>query len=154
AVVLEQHDGVLATLLEAPVDLGADPLLGPVDHLPAHPSGGVGLEDLHVEAADVAEAEGDRAPDVGGAGGVGGPPGGEALRGGHGLPGDGQLLAERGGRAGTARQEEVDQGAAGRVADGRPEVVVDGGAHDAPTTAATWRARLGRWWSQPLTWSA
>src|SRR5262245_4921315 len=59
---------MVARLLEIETDPGADPLLGPVDHLPQHAPGGLKLEDLHVESADLAavgaEAELDRSADL------------------------------------------------------------------------------------------
>ena len=56
---------------------------------------------------------------------------------GHGLAGDRQLLAQRGGRRRAVDQQEVEHPAPGRVADGRPQLVVDGGRHDAtPTVGA------------------
>ena len=54
---------------------------------------------------------------------------------GHGLAGDRQLLAERGGGAVAVGEQEVEHPAPGRVADRRPEVVVDGGGHDATATS-------------------
>ena len=53
---------------------------------------------------------------------------------GDGLAGDRQLLAQRRGGAGAVGQQEVEQPATGRIADGRPQVVVDGGRHAATST--------------------
>ena len=53
---------------------------------------------------------------------------------GDGLAGDRQLLAQRRGRPGAVDQQEVEHPAPGRVAHSRPELVVDGGRHDATPT--------------------
>ena len=55
---------------------------------------------------------------------------------GHGLAGDRQLIAQRGGGAVAVDQQEVEHPAAGRVAHRRPQLVVDGGGHDATSTVA------------------
>src|SRR6266540_4718941 len=53
ALVFEEDDGVVVDLAEVPVDVGADPFFGSVDHLPEYALAWVELEDLHVESAGV-----------------------------------------------------------------------------------------------------
>src|SRR5262249_46295160 len=63
---------------------------------------------------------------------------------GHGLAGDGELLTQGRGRAGAVDQQEVEHPAPGRVAHGRPELVVDGDGHDATVTVGAYEASRGR----------
>src|SRR6266850_3501861 len=51
ALVFEEHGGLRPLLLELEAHLAADPVRGPVDHLPKHAPGWLELEDLHVDAA-------------------------------------------------------------------------------------------------------
>src|SRR5688572_25609196 len=53
ALVLEQDDRVLVALVETPIDLRSDPLLGTAGDPPPHAAGRVELDDFHVEATDV-----------------------------------------------------------------------------------------------------
>ncbi len=75
-LVLEEHDGEVALLLEIETHLRSDPLFGPLDHLPEHALAGIELEHLHVEAAGP-EAELENSADLALALRVGRPPRGE-----------------------------------------------------------------------------
>jgi hypothetical protein len=79
ALVLELDDRVLAALVEAPADLGSDPLLGAVGDPPPHAAGRIELENLHVEATEVAEPESPLPADLALAYRVSRPPAGDAL---------------------------------------------------------------------------
>src|SRR5262249_56896907 len=76
---IEQDDGEVAVGPELEADLRPDPFLGSVDDLPEHAPSGLELEDLHVEAANLPEAEADRAAGVRVALGGSGPPAGKAF---------------------------------------------------------------------------
>ena len=52
-------------------------------------------------------------------------------------------------RAGAVGQQQIEQAAPGRVADGRPELVVDGRVHDR-TRPAAYAARVARCSSHPM----
>jgi hypothetical protein len=64
ALVLEEHEGPVAFLPELPVYLGADPFLRALDDFPEDAAVGIERENLHVEAAAIAEAELQRAADL------------------------------------------------------------------------------------------
>lgn len=49
-LVLEEDDGVVVDLIEAPVHMRGDPFFGSVDHLPQYVPARVKLEDLHIES--------------------------------------------------------------------------------------------------------
>src|ERR1700733_12532148 len=85
ALVLEQHAGPVAVLLEIEAYFGADPFLRAIDDLPLHAAGRMKLAHLHVEAAAVAKTK------FYGSAGVAvilravGPPGGKTFGRGQGL---------------------------------------------------------------------
>ncbi|MDT4888902.1 hypothetical protein FQZ97_1255300 [compost metagenome] len=81
--MLEEHDAVVALLPQVPADRGADPVFGPIDHLPQHPLGGLEFQDLHVDGAELGaiggEAKGDHAAHLALPLRVGRPPAGQAF---------------------------------------------------------------------------
>jgi hypothetical protein len=78
ALVFEQHDGEAVFIFKLEADIRAEPLGGPLDHLPYHARVGIQLDDPHLEDAEltavVGEAELDHAARLAVAGGFGGPP--------------------------------------------------------------------------------
>src|ERR1700722_3274349 len=77
-LMLEEDDRVVTILFQIPTHGGADPLLGPVHHLPQHTLGGREFENLHVELPR-SKAELDYSSDVTLTLRILGPPSGETV---------------------------------------------------------------------------